>query len=85
MPGKASKKKKFVMVPGILIEYESGGYLAYYEHRSDIIANGQNEKEAKKNLKKMYQLVKKLGDTKLESEPLVLPKEFKVKSFTEKF
>ena len=84
MSSRVHKKKKYEMVPGILIQCESGGFLAYYEHRTDIIANGENEKEARKNLKKMYAVVKKHEDTEVENHPLVLPKAFKTKSFTEK-
>lgn len=33
---------------------ESGRYLAYYEHRDDILANGDTEIEAKDNLVTLY-------------------------------
>ena len=40
-----------------IIKCESGSYLAYYLHRSDILANGETEKEALDNLKEMYEVV----------------------------
>lgn len=78
------KKKKGELVPGTIIECKSGRYVAYYEHRTDIIANGVNEKDAKKNLKKMYDTIKKFEEKKASKDVLVLPKSFKTKSFSEK-
>ena len=77
------KKKLF---PGIMVECKSGRFLAYYEHRDDIMASGENEPDAKKNLKKMYKTVmgyeKKEG---IEREADVLPSDTKTKKFVEKF
>ena len=53
------KKKKGELVPGTVIECKSGRYVAFYEHRTDIIANGENETGARKNLRKMYEIVRK--------------------------
>jgi hypothetical protein len=41
----------------IYIKCASGRYLAFYAHRNDIIANGDNKVEAKKNLMEMYATV----------------------------
>lgn len=80
-----AKKSKGELIPGTIIECKSGRYIAFYEHRTDIIANGENEKDAKKNLKKMYSIVIKHEEKKKAIQnTLVLPKSFKTKSFTEK-
>jgi predicted RNase H-like HicB family nuclease len=81
---KTNEKKKKELVPGTIIQCESGRYLAYYEHRTDIVANGENEKDAKKNLKKMYEIIKKHEDEELEKTAIKLPSNFQVKHFTEK-
>ncbi len=52
-----AKKEKF-NVPGTIVECQSGTFLAFYEHRTDIIANGESAIEAKKNLKKMFEVVR---------------------------
>ena len=51
------KKKKGELMPPTIVECKSGSFIAYYEHRTDIIANGENEKEAKRNLKELYSMV----------------------------
>ncbi len=38
----------------IIVKCKSGRFLAYYEHRDDIISSGDNERDAKNNLKIMY-------------------------------
>lgn len=78
------KKSKSELIPGTVIECKSGRFLAFYEHRTDIIANGENERDAKKNLKKMYETIKKYEQQKAAKNVLVIPKTFKTKSFTEK-
>jgi predicted RNase H-like HicB family nuclease len=80
------KSRKKELVPGTIIECKSGRYMAYYEHRTDIIANGENEKDAKKNLKEMYAAVAKFeqddeGDINRKIE---FPKDFTVKRFKDK-
>ena len=85
MASKQPKSKKAALVPGTIIECKSGRFIAYYEHRTDIIANGENEKDAKKNLKKLYEAVMKHEvpkgtDTKSHSSP----HSFKAKTFTAK-
>lgn len=50
----STRKKSY---PGVLVQCESGRFLAYYDHRTDIMASGENEKDAKKNLKEMYKAV----------------------------
>lgn len=40
-----------------IIKCESGGFIAFYTHRADIIANGENKKDAIKNLRIMYKIV----------------------------
>lgn len=42
------KKKKGELVPGTIVKCESGRFIAFYEHRTDIIANGENEVDAKR-------------------------------------
>jgi len=78
-------KKRFKNYPGITVECKSGRFMAFYDHRSDIIADGENEVEAKKNLKKMYEIVmayeKKEEEKKDDPE---LPASFKTNRFTEK-
>ncbi len=44
-------KKKGELVPGTIVKCDSGRFIAFYEHRTDIIANGENELDAKKILK----------------------------------
>jgi predicted RNase H-like HicB family nuclease len=80
-----SKNKNTVLVNGIVVECKSGRYLAYYEHRTDIIANGENEAEVKKNLKEMYEAILKYEeDEELEkNQNFSLPKEFKTRPFKE--
>ena len=87
MPNK-QKNKKSELVPGTIIECKSGRYIAFYEHRTDIIANGESEKDAKKNLKKLYTVVKKHEEEEekekeKEQKALSLPKTYKIKTFTE--
>ena len=77
-------KKKTELVPGTLIKCESGRYLAFYEHRTDIIANGENEKDAKENLRKMYAVIKKHEGEQLEKSAVKLPENFTAKHFTDK-
>ena len=79
-----TKKKKSELIPGTIIECKSGRYIAFYEHRTDIIANGENEVDAKKNLKKMYEAIKKHEDKEAAKNTLNIPKSYKTKSFTEK-
>jgi hypothetical protein len=83
MAKRALKKERFE-VPGTIVKCQSGRYLAYYEHRTDIIANGDSEKEAKKNLKKMYAIIKKNEETDLTKEKIKLPPNYKTKPFSEK-
>jgi len=82
---KGITKKRFKNYPGITVECKSGRFMAFYDHRSDIIADGENEVEAKKNLKKMYEIVmayeKKEEEKKDDPE---LPASFKTNRFTEK-
>jgi uncharacterized protein YcnI len=79
-------KKRYKKYPGITVECKSGRFMAFYDHRSDIIADGDNEVEAKKNLKKMYEIVmayeKKEEEEKKDEQEL--PANFKTKRFTEK-
>lgn len=84
MPNRSKNTKKKELAPGILIECKSGRYVAFYEHRTDIIADGENERDAKKNLKKMYEMVKKMEESEPDNTDVVLPKDFKTKKFTEK-
>lgn len=76
--------KKKIQVPGIVVKCESGRYIAFYEHRTDIIANGENEKDAKKNLKKMYKIVIDHEEEEEGKHKIELPPAAKAKSFTEK-
>lgn len=83
------KKKKDELMPGTTIECESGKCLAYYEHRTDIIANGENEKDAIENLRSLYRSVvayeKKEGvEHEDDDKPLAIPPHFIVKSFKDK-
>lgn len=76
-----SRVSKNKNIPGIMIECKSGRYLAFYDHRTDIVANGSSEKEAKNNLKEMYADVMQYEDQE-EDKPIVeLPPEFKTKKF----
>jgi predicted RNase H-like HicB family nuclease len=86
MAAKGIIKKRFKNVPGTFIECKSGSFIAFYETRPDIIASGDNEIEARKNLKKLYAMVLKHekeaeGEEKEDSELL---KTFKTKKFVEK-
>jgi predicted RNase H-like HicB family nuclease len=76
------KKNKY---PGITFKTESGRYIAFYEHRTDIIASGENEKDVVKNLKKMYKtVIEHEEDQENEKPPLKLPKHAIPKKFVEK-
>lgn len=77
------KKEKFT-VPGTVIECKSGRFLAYYEHRTDIIANGVSEIEAKKNLKQLFAIVKKNEDGDCPPPAVKLPVKVKTKKFVER-
>lgn len=77
-------KKKGELAPGILIECKSGRFIAFYEHRTDVIADGENEKDARKNLKRMMEMVKKYQDAESQKETVAITKEYKTKKFTEK-
>ena len=79
------KKSKSELMPGTIIECKSGSFIAFYEHRTDIIANGENEREVRKILKKMYAtVIKHEADEEAEKRALKLPKSYKTKPFTEK-
>lgn len=80
MATRTSKKEQYT-VPGTVVKCQSGRYLAYYEHRTDIIANGDNEAEAKKNLKKMYKIIKKNEEKEFEKKSMDLPPNTKTKGF----
>lgn len=77
-------KKKSELVPGTVVKCESGRFLAFYEHRTDIIANGENEKDAKANLKQMYKIIKKQEDKQAGKNSVKLPVNFSTKHFREK-
>ena len=79
-------RKKYDLIPGTLVKCASGRYIAYYEHRTDIIANGENETDAKKNLKEMYMVVIEHEESESGGIPtLNLPPHTETKKFTEKF
>lgn len=80
------RKSKSELIPGTLIKCASGRYLAYYEHRTDIIANGENERDAKANLRKMYTIVKKheKDDPVNERYDIDLPPHVQKKTFSDK-
>lgn len=80
----AHAKKERFEVPGTIVKCQSGRYLAFYEHRTDIVASGENEKDAKKNLKTMYNIVKKHEDAEQEKKTTPLPKSYQTKPFKEK-
>lgn len=84
MANRIPKKKKNEFVPGTVVKCESGRYIAFYKHRTDIIANGENEADAKNNLKKMYKTVKKYEDAEEEKQSLILSKSYQTKRFTER-
>lgn len=84
MPTLKPKKKKGELMPGTLVQSDSGGYIAFYEHRTDIIANGENEKEAITNLRKMYKVVKEHEDEEAEKQAVKLPKSYQTKPFKDK-
>ena len=73
------KKKKGELMPPTIVECKSGSYLAYYEHRTDIIANGENEKEAKKNLKNLYAMVQEHEADPSFKQTANLPSSFKAR------
>jgi hypothetical protein len=78
------KKNKKELVPGTLIKCESGRFIAFYEHRTDIVANGDNEVEAKKNLRTMYKIVTEHENEEIEKPSLDLPAGYNTIKFTEK-
>lgn len=81
---KSRLKKERYEVPGTLVQCKSGMYLAFYEHRTDIIANGENETDAIKNLKKMYKSVIESEKSEVEQARVKLPPNTKTISFTAK-
>ena len=82
----SNSNKKKQAYPGILIECKSGVFLAYYDHRTDIMASGINEREAKKNLKKMYKAVMDYEKQEgIDRDSIDLPPDTKTKKFVEKF
>ncbi len=80
----AQQKKEKFEVPGTIVKCQSGRFLAFYEHRTDIVASGENETDAKKNLKKMFGIVKKHEEAEQEKKTVVLPKSYQTKEFKEK-
>jgi len=86
MAGKGGTKARFKNVPGTFIECKSGRYIAFYETRPDIIASGDNEIEARKNLKELYKMVLKHEKEAAEEDKddTELLKNFKIKKFVEK-
>lgn len=87
MAGKGITKRRFKNVPGTFIECQSGRYVAFYETRPDIIASGDNEVEARKNLKELYEMVMKHEKATAEEEKeeeSELLKNLKTKKFVEK-
>lgn len=77
-------RNKKTEIPGIIFRCESGRCIAFYEHRTDIIANGENEKDAKKILKKMYKIVTEQEEEEERKHKVELPPSVKAKSFKEK-
>jgi predicted RNase H-like HicB family nuclease len=77
-----SKRRKEML--GSFIKCQSGRFLAFYEHRTDIIANGNNEKEALKNLKDMYQSVTAFEKLDDEGKKLNLSEKYEVRHFSHK-
>ena len=76
--------KKYDLFSATVILCQEGGFIAFFEHRSDIIANGDTEKQVLKNLKTMYLSVlkdEKDGYTEkpVEDIPLELPADWKTK------
>lgn len=82
------RKTKNELVPGTLIKCKSGRYIAFYEHRTDIIANGENAVDARKNLRELYEMVieqeKEEGVIHEDDDKLELPITYHTKSFKEK-
>lgn len=79
-----TKSKERFTVPGTVVKCQSGRYLAFYEHRTDIVANGNSEREAKDNLKKLYSIVKKNEEKEQPVKQIKLPPHTSTKSFSEK-
>lgn len=82
------RKTKGELVPGTLIKCKSGRYMAFYEHRTDIIANGENAVDARKNLRELYETViaheTEEGLTHEDDDTLIVPEHFSKTSFREK-
>lgn len=71
---------------GTTIKCQSGRYLAFYEHRTDIVANGDSEIEAKKNLKEMYAEIMEHEEAEEEAEHPRNPIDpSNIKHFTEQY
>ena len=79
-----TKKRRSELVPGTVIQCESGRYIAFYEHRTDIIANGENELDARRNLRLMYNTVIKFEQSESETPSINIPANYQSKKFTEK-
>jgi len=82
------KKKKGELIPGTVIECKSGRFLAYYEHRTDIVGNGENEPDARKNLRELYEMVmereEEEGEPHEDDDQLSLPAYFIKRPFLER-
>jgi len=78
------KRKIYKNAPGVIVQCKSGRYLAFFEHRTDIVASGDSVLEAKKNLKQMYKVVMKHERDEEANDGIVLPKDFKTSKFVEK-
>jgi predicted RNase H-like HicB family nuclease len=85
MAKEKKRYKKITSIPGIIVECKSGWFVAYYEHRTDIIANGENEREVKKNLKEMYEDLIRFEEEEAEKKTsATLPKGLKTRHFTQR-
>ncbi|MBI1783476.1 MAG: hypothetical protein HYR66_19240 [Sphingobacteriales bacterium] len=80
------KKRKKQKYPGITFKTQAGRYIAFYDHRTDIVASGENEREALKNLKEMYKVVMEHEEEEESEKPtLKLPNNVVPKKFVAKF
>jgi len=61
-----------------LIKCQSGHYLAFFNHRDDILANGENRVEALENLDTLYEMVMEYEQSELKQAEQ--PKRIEVKA-----
>lgn len=77
-------KRIYDLFSATVIFCQSGRFVAFFNERSDIIANGDTEKEVLNNLRKMYRIALQaekdgIYEKPTVDNPIVLPEDWKTK------